>query len=105
MFNARAPVITNIQIHLNINAKMARDYSMLAEEITLSCVFGQFVFQKSIVVLAGDTRRNSNGHFRHLARVCSVDRYSHNMTYMYIFHANSISLHIFITDLSAVKQR
>lgn len=55
MFNARAPVITNIQIHLNINAKMARDYSMLAEEITLSCVFGQFVFQKSIVVLAGDT--------------------------------------------------
>lgn len=102
MFNARAPVITNIQIHLNINAKMARDYSMLAEEITLSCVFGQFVFQKSIVVLAGDTRRNSNGHFRHLARVCSVDRYSH-MTY--IFHANSISLHIFITDLSAVKQR
>lgn len=103
MFNARAPVITNIQIHLNINAKMARDYSMLAEEITLSCVFGQFVFQKSIVVLAGDTRRNSNGHFRYLAGVCSVERYSHNMTY--IFHANSISLHIFITDLSAVKQR
>lgn len=103
MFNARAPVITNTQSHLNINAKMARDYSMLAEEITLSCVFGQFVFQKSIVVLAGDTRRNSNGHFSHLARVCSADRYNHNMTY--IFYANSISLHIFITDLSAVKQR
>lgn len=81
---------------------MVRDYSMLDGTRPFSCVFGQFVFQKSIVVQARDTRLNSNGHFSDLARAYSVDRYNHNMTY--IFYANSIPLQIFITDLSAVKQ-